>query len=174
MSEKSLEPPINPLKWSCMFCYKMSTKMMRCSKCGTATYCNKECQSKHWKIHKLTCLDREDDIIEYLESMSKFLNNIEWFAPNLAKSTEILNKAKKFPMIHCERNDYHINPESVMTIKYEIYDIDMLRENEDLVKFIPMVQDAFDDKEKKFVFFLRANSKKGLGPLIKFLALLRK
>ena len=29
--------------------------LRRCGSCGEAFYCSKECQKKHWKLHRLTC-----------------------------------------------------------------------------------------------------------------------
>ena len=35
-----------------------NTTMANCSKCKCAVYCNKDCQRKHYKTHKLYCTDR--------------------------------------------------------------------------------------------------------------------
>ncbi|XP_063403668.1 uncharacterized protein LOC134687361 [Mytilus trossulus] len=40
---------------SCCSCYRSSFQLKKCSNCGTATYCSKECQKKHWKKHKHMC-----------------------------------------------------------------------------------------------------------------------
>lgn len=39
----------------CIFCGKHNLNMKTCSSCKLAYYCNKECQIKDWKIHKLEC-----------------------------------------------------------------------------------------------------------------------
>ena len=44
---------------SCDFDLKKIIKTLTCP-CKNATYCNKQCQSNHWKVHRLTC--------EYLET----------------------------------------------------------------------------------------------------------
>ncbi|CAG2222178.1 unnamed protein product [Mytilus edulis] len=40
---------------SCCSCFRSSLQLKKCCKCGTATYCSKECQKKHWKKHKYMC-----------------------------------------------------------------------------------------------------------------------
>ena len=39
------------------FCFACSKPGMKhaCSGCGTATYCNGECQKRDWKVHKAVC-----------------------------------------------------------------------------------------------------------------------
>jgi hypothetical protein len=40
----------------CRGCHKTSLKLSQCSKCKSARYCSKQCQSKHWKsVHRLVC-----------------------------------------------------------------------------------------------------------------------
>lgn len=39
----------------CYDCKKISSKLNLCVKCKKAYYCNKSCQTNHWKIHKLQC-----------------------------------------------------------------------------------------------------------------------
>lgn len=34
---------------------KRTGKILKCSICKSVTYCSKECQKVHWKIHKITC-----------------------------------------------------------------------------------------------------------------------
>jgi len=41
----------------CLYCLKVVKGSMRCSKCRTALYCNRECQLKHWPVHKNICQD---------------------------------------------------------------------------------------------------------------------
>lgn len=41
---------------NCWYCGKMGIKMSTCSKCKLASYCGKDCQTKHWKQnHKFSC-----------------------------------------------------------------------------------------------------------------------
>ncbi|CAC5376235.1 unnamed protein product [Mytilus coruscus] len=40
---------------TCCSCYRSSFQLKKCSNCGTATYCSKKCQKKHWKKHKHMC-----------------------------------------------------------------------------------------------------------------------
>jgi len=44
----------------CLYCLKAVKGSMRCSKCRTALYCNRECQVKHWPMHKNICRDSND------------------------------------------------------------------------------------------------------------------
>lgn len=39
----------------CASCNNNQGKLLRCSKCKKATYCNTTCQSTHWHVHKLSC-----------------------------------------------------------------------------------------------------------------------
>ncbi|KAG0696832.1 hypothetical protein DFH29DRAFT_857610 [Suillus ampliporus] len=43
----------------CTQCQKKLDKILKCSKCKGVWYCSKECQKKHWPIHKLGCHDVE-------------------------------------------------------------------------------------------------------------------
>lgn len=49
--------------WDCLFyrtchaCGTVGDNMMSCSKCKCAMYCNKDCQKKHYKSHKVYCTD---------------------------------------------------------------------------------------------------------------------
>lgn len=38
-------------------CQTLSTNLKKCTRCYKASYCNRECQSQHWKIHKKECVD---------------------------------------------------------------------------------------------------------------------
>lgn len=41
---------------SCSFCLnRNSVKLLKCSRCMEVRYCSKECQTKHWAVHKKTC-----------------------------------------------------------------------------------------------------------------------
>lgn len=44
-------------KNTCLYCLKEVEGSMRCSRCETARYCGKECQVKHWPVHKNSCQD---------------------------------------------------------------------------------------------------------------------
>eukprot|EP00730_Choanoeca_flexa_P004840 TRINITY_DN11819_c0_g1_i1.p1 TRINITY_DN11819_c0_g1~~TRINITY_DN11819_c0_g1_i1.p1 ORF type:complete len:327 (+),score=58.43 TRINITY_DN11819_c0_g1_i1:1-981(+) len=39
----------------CATCGVVLDKPLRCSRCKTSIYCNKECQKQHWKEHKRLC-----------------------------------------------------------------------------------------------------------------------
>ncbi|KAK4703383.1 hypothetical protein P7C70_g2834, partial [Phenoliferia sp. Uapishka_3] len=42
----------------CLWCLMSAgegKKLLKCAKCGTATYCKVECQKAHWPVHKIRC-----------------------------------------------------------------------------------------------------------------------
>ena len=42
---------------NCLYCLEAVQGSMRCSKCRTALYCDRDCQLKHWPVHKNSCQD---------------------------------------------------------------------------------------------------------------------
>ena len=53
---------------NCLYCLQKVEGSSRCSKCRTALYCNRDCQEKHWPVHKNICIDSNntEDSIEKL------------------------------------------------------------------------------------------------------------
>jgi len=47
-------------KNTCLYCLTEVEGSQGCSRCGTAHYCGKECQVKHWPVHKNSCQDSND------------------------------------------------------------------------------------------------------------------
>ena len=45
----------------CSHCLKKVEGSSRCSKCRSALYCNRECQAKHWPVHKNICQDNNTE-----------------------------------------------------------------------------------------------------------------
>ncbi|KXT07876.1 hypothetical protein AC579_5155 [Pseudocercospora musae] len=43
------------LQQMCVGCSKTGESLKRCAKCRSVHYCNRECQTSHWKIHKKEC-----------------------------------------------------------------------------------------------------------------------
>ena len=39
----------------CSFCGQVSAALKKCARCHKAEYCGRECQLKHWPMHKSTC-----------------------------------------------------------------------------------------------------------------------
>ena len=55
-------------KNTCLCCLKEVEGLLGCSRCGTARYCDKACQLKHWPVHKNNCQDSDtEDSNEKLE-----------------------------------------------------------------------------------------------------------
>ena len=42
---------------NCLYCLQKVEGCSRCSKCRTALYCSRECQLKHWPVHKNSCIN---------------------------------------------------------------------------------------------------------------------
>jgi len=47
-------------KNTCLCCLKEIEGSLGCSRCLTAHYCGRECQAKHWPVHKNSCQDSND------------------------------------------------------------------------------------------------------------------
>jgi len=60
----------------CSFCEKRSAEKMKyCSSCRSAYYCSRNCQKKHWKIHKPNCIkvDERNKNLERDYGVLKFI-----------------------------------------------------------------------------------------------------
>ena len=44
-----------PTKKMCSACGEKSDTLMKCRACKCVWYCDKDCQNKHWKEHKIEC-----------------------------------------------------------------------------------------------------------------------
>ena len=60
LSSMSIDTSSKKKKNTCLFCLKEVQGLQGCSRCGTARYCGRECQLKHWPVHKNTCQDSND------------------------------------------------------------------------------------------------------------------
>eukprot|EP00978_Attheya_sp_CCMP212_P010272 scaffold24741_cov53-Attheya_sp.AAC.1 len=48
--------------YTCVYCGITSSEKLRmCSRCKTISYCSRECQKSHWKVHKKECVKRENE-----------------------------------------------------------------------------------------------------------------
>ncbi|XP_071133358.1 uncharacterized protein [Mytilus edulis] len=56
-NEKGTQHPTDVVQLveACGYCRRVSHNLKACSKCKKATYCSKECQTKHWSRHKIMC-----------------------------------------------------------------------------------------------------------------------
>jgi MYND finger len=54
--DKLADLPLANEGFECTYCGKSSEeKMPCCSRCKKQSYCSRDCQSKHWKVHKQDC-----------------------------------------------------------------------------------------------------------------------
>ena len=49
------QSPVELARRTCATCSKMALKMLRCSRCKAAFYCDAACQKRHWREHKAAC-----------------------------------------------------------------------------------------------------------------------
>ena len=55
--EKSKESPAFQSELVCAMCQKKSaSKLLKCSRCSSESYCSRDCQAQHWKTHKSVCV----------------------------------------------------------------------------------------------------------------------
>ena len=47
--------------YTCLHCLKELEGLLACTRCRTARYCGRECQLKHWPVHKNKCVDSNSD-----------------------------------------------------------------------------------------------------------------
>jgi len=69
LSDMSINSRSKKKKGTCLYCLQVVKGSMRCTRCETALYCGRECQLKHWPVHKNICQDSNDteDIDKKLE-----------------------------------------------------------------------------------------------------------
>ena len=89
---------------TCSYCSSTSAgKLMKCSRCHKVSYCDKECQLKHWASHKKECTQRVS--IKSLSSMSTCNGcNKEFPNKSLRKCTGCHSVA--YCGIDCQKKDW--------------------------------------------------------------------
>lgn len=61
LENEQSEPDGGPVRYHYLMCQQCSkskaagAKLLKCLRCGVATYCSRECQKKHWPYHKPQC-----------------------------------------------------------------------------------------------------------------------
>jgi hypothetical protein len=105
---------------------------------------------------------------ENIRSMVEYLKNgIENKLLNVFKS---LNKEKMYPLILCERNDYHTNPKG--KINYKVVTRDLMEKDENLKNLVPILDKANIQAptifNEKLVYLLITNDEK---PSIKVISM---
>jgi hypothetical protein len=60
LNDKLNNMSIDNHKRICLFCLKNVDGSSRCGQCMTALYCSRECQKKHWPVHRHRCFDSND------------------------------------------------------------------------------------------------------------------
>jgi tetratricopeptide (TPR) repeat protein len=78
----------------CANCGKISSTLMQCANCKQVWYCNKNCQKKQWKVHKLKC-EKE---VEDADLSGAHMDPLErWFDNDKVKCTEsFTNESQSF------------------------------------------------------------------------------
>ena len=64
-SVKVLEQTITDKQCAC--CEKFEDKMKRCARCRNVRYCSKDCQVKHWTMHKPLCVAKDARDVREIE-----------------------------------------------------------------------------------------------------------
>ena len=76
----------------CLYCLNEVKGLLTCTKCRTARYCGKECQVKHWPVHKNICVDSNSE--DSKEKLEKKANN-HFMQGNLIKAEQLYRKLLK-------------------------------------------------------------------------------
>mmetsp|Transcript_37234 Transcript_37234/g.75086 ORF Transcript_37234/g.75086 Transcript_37234/m.75086 type:complete len:200 (-) Transcript_37234:277-876(-) len=121
MEHKSGAPP-------CVMCLKPSTK--QCSGCRAYWYCDRECQRKHWRNHKMEC-GRTKELQEM--TPKKLLDELEERESDFHKVTEIVKNHRetaKSKMVWLTRNG------------------DFMREDLEDARRLPGIKDKLDEFDK--------------------------
>jgi hypothetical protein len=73
---------LNPTNKLCFTCGKPEAEgemLLKCSRCKSALYCNKVCQSKHWKtVHKKLCLSVNKLVKLASVNFDRFERHLTW------------------------------------------------------------------------------------------------
>src|SRR6185437_7307364 len=103
---------------SCELCLSHSSSAL-CGKCLLVSYCSRECQKKHWDIHKskckLLCLGKTD-FDKFVTSVYELYKKSDCFQAEL----QSLDKSRSVKLIHLTN---HIDKDSTI-VDSKILDID--------------------------------------------------
>lgn len=128
-------------KWTCDNCGNKLSNPLKCSRCMSAPYCNKECQTNHWNEHKKLCgidivMPPEEEMsdiafrfIEYLKRGEGLLDDILDQYKNISYNKIVcasviwnrpIKKFQKLTISQITMNDFDITTKSKM--QYDLYD----------------------------------------------------
>ncbi len=93
---------------TCSSCHKQSTSLKACKGCQRAQYCNKDCQTKHWREHKKTCLQYKGTVSS--SATSKPQDATPTHCSSCSKISPSLKKCRchlvQYCSVECQRNDW--------------------------------------------------------------------
>lgn len=110
----------------CSNCGTKEKKLMRCERCRTARYCSKECQKKHWKVHKKRCKKKKIVLPDTLSTKKNlFVNhkNVN-YGKSLGKSSTYKSKSLKTLLITVYVYDNDIEYIKDSDVKNEFFNVD--------------------------------------------------
>ena len=65
------EPTGEPNMVGCAQCSRTLPAMKRCTQCRAVLYCSRECQAKHWAVHKAACKKLPEDLRERAHKLAQ-------------------------------------------------------------------------------------------------------
>ena len=73
-----LTSTVLPFHKDCSFCGRCAENLTTCNDCKVARYCNRTCQTSHWKDHKIVCQRRKMKLIQLATVKSSMLSRIHF------------------------------------------------------------------------------------------------
>jgi hypothetical protein len=175
----------------CIVCNKHASA--NCAKCTLIPYCSRECQLKHWNVHKKTC-KTPDQLIEFNRSQkdeiySKLTESISgnlfitaaWYAKKCGDSPKATDEQKSFDKF--QKNELsrdilygvlrvEIN-ETFEEIKKHYIKKDKKPVHFAHINWVPMHEISNDMREKVSIFFKHASVSEKPGNVLTVLYVLK-